>query len=93
VYKTTLVPHVEAVGFDAADDTLWGEVSETGELAQWNTSGTLLQEGTPSGLPSGNYLSGDFEEGAQPPTGTPEPATLLLTGSGLLMFVRRLRKK
>jgi hypothetical protein len=93
VYNTTAVPHVEAFGFDPADDTLWGEVSQTGELAQWNTSGTLLQEGTPTGLEHANFLGGDFEEGGAGPITTPEPATLLLTGSGILMFVRRLRKK
>jgi hypothetical protein len=92
-FVQTTSNRVQAFGFDPADGTMWGEISQTGELAQWNTSGTLLQEGTPVGLEAANYRSGDFEEGGAGPVTTPEPTTLFLTGSGLLVLVRRLRKK
>jgi hypothetical protein len=92
-FVQTAANHVEALGFDPADGTLWGTLNQTGTLAQWDTNGNLLQQGTVSGLPSGNYLSGNFVEGNAGPVTTPEPATLLLTGSGIFALIRRFRKK
>jgi hypothetical protein len=69
-----------ALAFDPADATLWLSNQVSSTLFQFSTSGALLQSGIPSGLPGGNYLAGEFAE-ATP--SIPEPATLLLLGSGL----------
>ena len=67
-----------ALAFDPADGTLWFSYAGTNELSQYSTSGTFLQGGEPSGLPSGgDYFGGEFAERV------PEPATLVLLASGL----------
>jgi hypothetical protein len=76
---TTGLGLMAALGFDPADGTLWFSYNESNMLYQYSTSGTLLQTGTPSGLPSGfnSFLAGDFAEGPQE---APEPSSLALLG-------------
>jgi hypothetical protein len=75
---------MSALAMDYADGTLWVNVADTDDLFQYSTSGTLLQSGTPTGLPSFQYSAGAF---ALP---VPEPASSLallaaaLTGFGSL---------
>jgi hypothetical protein len=71
---------VTGLAFDPADATLWFDSPAFSSLYQYSTSGVLLQSGTPGGLPGGS-LAGEF---AEPVPGVPEPATLLLLGTGLL---------
>ena len=79
---------MEALAFDPADDTLWDITgpASTGHdmLEQWSTSGTLLQEGYPTGLPIlGDLTTGEFAEVTIPPT-IPEPPSILLLTAGMV---------
>jgi PEP-CTERM motif len=49
-------------------------------LYQYSTSGAFLQSGVPIGLPGADFYAGEF---AEPVPSVPEPATLLLLGTGL----------
>jgi hypothetical protein len=89
---TTVVGVTEdSLGFDPADGTLWFNSGAGNLLWQYSTSGTLLQDGTPSGLPSGPFYSGDFAEAA--PSSVPEPASLTIFGSALIGLGAALRRK
>jgi hypothetical protein len=63
-----------ALGVDPKDHTLW-LANGSNVLRQYSldplTLGTLLQSGTPGGLPAGVYESGEFDP-------VPEPATIVL---------------
>ena len=81
---------VTALGFDAADGTLWYSSGQTSTLEQWSTDGVLLQSGSPDGLPGVAFLSGDFG-----PLAVAEPTSLALLGGGLfgMNAVRRRRNR
>ena len=85
-----------ALGYDPADNTLWLTNDASNLLEQYSTTGTLLQRGTPTGLPSSNsYFSGDFSITA--PSAVPEPASILLlativAGIGLSIRCKGRRK-
>jgi hypothetical protein len=78
---TASVSYVDSLAFDPSDATLWLTNSESNELFQYSTAGAFLQSGTVSGLPGGSNLAGEFAEPV--PSNVPEPATLLLLGTGL----------
>jgi len=74
-----------ALAFDPHDHTLWTIGGLTNVLYQYDTNGNLLQSGTPAGLPTGQYLGGEFVDPI------PEPATwtAMLSGIGMLAGFRR----
>jgi hypothetical protein len=82
--------NLSALAMDSADHTLWASVGQSNNLIQFDTSGNVLQQGAPSLLPGGTYLSGEFAESGG---AVPEPSTLLLCGTALIGLARRLRKK
>jgi hypothetical protein len=82
----TTISNLSALGMDPADHTLWATLSQSGTMIQFDTSGNILQQGTIDGLPSGNFLSGEF-------AGVPEPSTLVMCGIALIGLARQLRKK
>ena len=83
----TATGSIAALAYDSADNTLWYSDAATHHLYQYSTAGVLLQDGFPTGLPSGHYLAGDMAE-------TPEPASLALLGAGLAgVGVLRRRKR
>lgn len=82
-----------ALAFDPADQTLWVSDNVSFQLTQLSTTGQALQGGTPSGLPTGAYFSGEFAEGPLPAR-VPEPGSLWLFGSAavaLRLIARRQR--
>jgi hypothetical protein len=82
-----------ALGYDNADNTLWITYNGSNLLEQYSTTGALLQYGTPTGLPNGDYASGDFSSPVPPPwpPAVPEPASIVLlaTVAGALYCVKR----
>ena len=82
-----------SLAMDYADGSLWLSSQATaGTLYQYSTSGTLT--GASQGIAGYNYLGGEFNVGAT--STVPEPASIVLMASGLLVLVpigrRRMRR-
>jgi hypothetical protein len=79
------------LAFDPSDGTLWAILQGAGNtLAQYSTAGVLLSTYTNNALDV-NVLGAEFSLGAQQVI--PEPATLTLFGTGLVIAVRRARRR
>lgn len=86
-------------GFVSANSTGLGSVGALGAVTFTNISGNT-QSGTvvfgPGGIPNGGSawfsLEDSFTLNNFPITGTPEPGSFILLGTGLLAVARRLRK-
>lgn len=83
---------IGGLALDSTDGTLWATQNGSSALSQYSKSGTLLQSGTIAGLTANTLWAGEFGQDAPPPpSGAPEPASLVLFGAGAaaLALLRR----
>ncbi len=79
-----------SLAMDYADGSLWlTSQSSFGTLYQYSTSGAFL--GSTQGISGDNYLGGEFDAVAS--VTTPEPGSIVLLATGLLVVVPLARRR
>ena len=82
------------LAFDPFDNILWIGFSDTGLVVPWSLTGTRLGTGyQPFGSDFVDTIDGLVFLGEATPAAVPEPASLLLFGTGLVAAAARRRRK